>query len=83
MIRGVGDSPYKRYAESATPCIADSGESISDNEHLREFESKIWKALVIVRGTCAEPTLMYTLLLKSFALKTIKALFSFFEQPKR
>ncbi len=24
-IRGVGDSPYQRYAESATPCIVESG----------------------------------------------------------
>jgi hypothetical protein len=30
MIRGVGDSPYQRYAESATPGIVESGSRFSN-----------------------------------------------------
>ena len=36
-IRGVGDSPYHRYGESATPRIGDSRESFFEYEYLREL----------------------------------------------
>jgi hypothetical protein len=42
-IRGVGDSPYQRYAESATPRIVKSWKSIFDYDYLCQFEAKIGK----------------------------------------
>ena len=34
-IRGVGDSPYQRYAESATPRIVESGSRFSNTLYPR------------------------------------------------
>ncbi len=47
-MRGVSDSPYHRYGESATPRIGDCGESILEFEYLREFEAKIGTAWKVV-----------------------------------
>ena len=41
MVREVDNSPYQLYAESTTPRIVDSGESILDYEYLGENEAKI------------------------------------------
>jgi hypothetical protein len=55
LIRGVVDSLYQRGGVGDFR-IVDSGESILDYEHIREFESKIGKAIEVVYGTYAEPT---------------------------
>ncbi len=48
VIRGVGDSPYHWYTESAIPRIGDSGESFFEYKYLREFEAKIRTARKLV-----------------------------------
>jgi hypothetical protein len=52
---GVGDSQYQRYAESMTPCIVYYEELVFNYEYIYKFESKIAKALTVVKETSTEP----------------------------
>jgi hypothetical protein len=42
---GIGD-----YAEAITPCIVDYEELVFNYEYIYKFESKIAKALTVVKG---------------------------------